>query len=119
MTKTIKIDKDQVYFDPRAKVLFTIKSIGKKFTTVGGVSSPFLDDARTSYCRYRISNEYLKGCQTIDETSPLVQKDESIESFRLVGRDPMGDYLWKIPKEFKYLNYLTGKIMKKARGYDY
>ena len=78
---------EQVYYDPRARVLFTVKRQLKKYVVVGGLWSPYFNDARTSYIRHRISNAYFQGCQPIDETSKLLINDGV--GFRLIDGDPL------------------------------
>lgn len=66
---------EQVYYDPRAQVIFTVKRQLKRYVVVGGLWSPYFNDARSSYIRHRITNTYFKGCQPIDESSRLFYND--------------------------------------------
>lgn len=68
----MKINENLVYYDPRTKVVFTVKRILPSLLEIGGCTSPYLADAKTNICRYLITKEYFGGCQIIDETSPLV-----------------------------------------------
>lgn len=69
------MDNGQVYYDPRAQVLFTVKRRLKRYVVIGGLWSPYYNDAITSYIRHRITNAYFKGCQPIDTTSHLLFND--------------------------------------------
>lgn len=93
------MNTEQVYYDPRAQVIFTVKRQLKKYVVVGGLWSPYYNDARTSYTRYRISNAYFKGCQPIDTTSRLLFNGGI--DFRLRDNNQF-DKVYGNPK-FKYL----------------
>ncbi len=69
------MNKEQVYYDPRAQVIFTVKRQLQNYVVVGGVGSPYFRDARSSYVRYRITNAYFKGCEPINESSHLLHDD--------------------------------------------
>lgn len=68
-----KLLDETIYYDPRTRGAFTIKKEEDSSVIISDPSE-FLADGKTNILRYRISKDYLKGCQIIDETSPLVEK---------------------------------------------
>ena len=68
---------EQVYYDPKAQVIFTVKRRLKSYVVIGGGWSPYMNDARTSYIRHRITNSYFNKCLPIDETSHLLYWDKT------------------------------------------
>lgn len=107
------MENEQVYYDPRAQVIFTVKRQLKRYAVIGGGQSPYYNDARTSYIRHRITNAYFKGCQPIDTTSHLLINDGI--GFRLRD-DNQFNKVYGNPN-FKYLQ--ESKKIVKAHADDY
>ena len=107
------MNNKQVYYDPKAQVIFTVKRELKRYVVVGGGWSPYFNDARTSYIRHRISNSYFKKCVAIDETSHLLFNDGV--GFRL--RDNHQFHKVHGNPNYKYLKE-SGRIVKAHRN-DY
>ena len=109
------MEKEQVYYDPRIRVLFTVKRQLQKYVVVGGLWSSFLNDVRTSYIRHRITNAYFKGCQTIDESSNLLVNEHG--GFKIQDKNPHEDSPFKRvdnSPNFKYLKE-SDKIVQAHR----
>ena len=75
VNKEVRRMSEQVYYDPKSQVIFTVKRRLKRYVVIGGGESPYINDARSSYMRRRISNSYFRGCVPIDESSHLLYKD--------------------------------------------
>lgn len=103
----------QVYYDPRAKVIFSVKRQLKRYIVIGGLSSPYLNDAHTSYLRYRITKAYFKTCSPIDEGSKLVGNDGV--GFRLlINEDNHGSAFKRSygKPQFKYLGKESSRLIE-------
>lgn len=116
------MNKEQVYYDPRTQVIFTVKRQMKRYVVIGGSWSPYYNDAQTSYIRYRVTNAYFKDCQPIDKSSHLLHNDGI--GFRL--QDGLQFNTVHSNPDFKYLKEESAKIIKEhddnyplSPDYDY
>ena len=108
-------DSEQVYYDPKAQLVFTVKRKFRQSVVIGGCGSPYLSDAKTSYMRYKITKDYFEGCQPIDESSHLLQKDR--EGYRL--RDNNQQAKVRKSPDYEYLQKESEKLIKAGRDlYD-
>ncbi len=107
------MNKEQVYYDPKAQVIFTVKRTLTRYVVIGGSWSPYINDARTSYIRHRMSNSYFKKCVAIDEASHLLFLDGI--GFRLRDEHQFNK-VYSNP-HYKYLNKESNKIIKAHNDY--
>ncbi len=110
---TKQIDKEltpnfnaQVYYDPQTGGLFTVKRTEVERIVISGMCG-YYDDAITDLMRYAISHKYFCKCEKVNKDSPKLIKDDSTNSFKIRGYDPIhNDYIFHnvySNPEFTYL----------------